>query len=76
MQIDDAVLEIMKDYVATILRHGRTHAGLQQLLYLSHDFVFIFLTCCRCRAGRPARYPCSTARVFLRIRGTPERWSQ
>ena len=46
MQIDDAVLKIMKDYVTAILRHGWAHAGLQQLLDLSHDFAFVFLTRC------------------------------
>jgi hypothetical protein len=52
MQIDNAVLEIMKDYVTTILSHGRAHARLQQLLDLSHDFVFVFVTRRRCRTGR------------------------
>ena len=41
----------MKDYVTTVLRDGRAHAGLQQFLNLSHDLVFVFLTCCRCRPG-------------------------
>jgi len=52
MQVDDAVLEIMKDYVTTILGHSRAHAGLQQLLDLSNDFAFLFLSRCRCRTGR------------------------
>ena len=51
MQINDAVLKIMKDYITTILRHRRAHAGLQQLLDLSHDFVFL-IRCRRRRAGR------------------------
>src|SRR5205807_4156361 len=40
VQVDDAVRKIIEDDVAAIHRHRRPHAGLEQFLDLSDDFVF------------------------------------
>ena len=46
MQVNDAILEIVKDDVAAILRHRRAHAGFEQFLDLGDDFV-VFLVASR-----------------------------
>jgi hypothetical protein len=39
VQIDNAAVKAVKGDVAAILRHGRPHAGVQQLLDLAHDIA-------------------------------------
>src|SRR5476651_1841565 len=50
LQVDHAVAEVMEHDIAAVLGHGRTDAGLEQILDLGNDLVVVGR--CVARGGR------------------------